>query len=87
MYERAVCESEPTASSRETIAGAAERWSCNKMTGLVKSGEFVVRVDERIRRVLVSDDLTMAQKTGESRVLAVSSYDERDVSEEVSAKK
>lgn len=46
----------------DTIEEAAEFWGCNKTKALMKSSEFVRRIDKRIQTVLARDDLTVEQK-------------------------
>jgi hypothetical protein len=71
----------------DTIEQAAEFWSCNKTTALMKSAEFAVRIDQRIRKVLARDDLTIAQKREITATLTVPSYYEIDISQAVDVEK
>ena len=71
----------------DTIDQAAEFWDCNKTTALMKSAEFAVRIDERIRRVLAREDLTAKQKREIAETLSVPSYYEIAVEASVSVDK
>ncbi|SFR99990.1 hypothetical protein SAMN05216559_2292 [Halomicrobium zhouii] len=71
----------------DTIDEAAEFWSCNKTTALVKSAEFTVRIDQRIQKVLARDDLTTVQRREIAETLTVPSYYEIDVSQAVDVEK
>lgn len=71
----------------DTIEAAADHWGCNKTTALMQSAEFSRRIDERIRRVLTREDLTVAQKREIAETLSVPNYYEIDVSVGVSVEK
>ncbi len=71
----------------DTIEDAAEFWDCNKTTALMKSAEFTVRIDKRIRRVLARDDLTVSQKKEIAETLTVPSYYKIEVSQSVGVEK
>jgi len=71
----------------DTIEQAAAFWSCNKTTALMKSAEFAVRIDQRIRKVLAREDLTSAQKCEIAEMLSVPSYYEIDVTQSVDVEK
>jgi len=71
----------------ETIDQAAEFWSCNKTTALMKSAEFAWRIDERIRDVLARDDLTARQKREIAETLRVPGTYEIEVAESVIVEK
>lgn len=68
---------------KDTIGQAAKFWDCNKTTALMKSAEFACRIDERIRRVLSRDDLTVRQKHEIAETLSVPSYYEIEVEESI----
>ena len=46
----------------DTIKQAAEFWNCNKTKALMKSVDFSLRMDDRIREVLTREDLTSRQR-------------------------
>lgn len=46
----------------DTIEQAAEFWDCNKTSALMKSVNFTLRIDGRIKSILSRDDLTPKQK-------------------------
>lgn len=72
---------------RDTIEQAAEFWGCNKTTALMKSAEFTVRMDERIREILSREDLTVRQKRELAEILSVVSTYEVEVEETVTVRK
>lgn len=67
----------------ETIEDAAEFWNRNKTTALMKSAEFSVRIDQRIRQVLARDDLTLEQKREIADSLSVPNCYELEIEEAV----
>lgn len=71
----------------DTIEQAAEFWSCNKTTALMRSAEFSWRIDERIRDVLGRDDLTVQQKREIAETLRVPGTYDIEIRETVSVEK
>jgi hypothetical protein len=67
----------------DTIEQAAEFWSCNKTTALMRSAEFSWRIDKRIREVLDRDDLTVQQKQEIAEMLRIPGTYEISVHSEV----
>jgi hypothetical protein len=80
-------EDDKHAHRTDTIEQAAEFWSCNKTTALMKSAEFSWRIDERIRDVLARDDLTARQKQEIAETLRVPGTYEIEVAESVIVEK
>lgn len=67
----------------ETIERAADFWSCNKTTALMKSAEFSRRMDQRIRDVLNREDLTTEQKREIAETLSIPATYEIEISETI----
>lgn len=65
----------------ETIEQAAEFWDSNKTVALLKSAEFAVRMDKRIRTVLARDDLTWKQKLEIADSLSIPSVYEIEINQ------
>ncbi|TKR25698.1 DUF7692 domain-containing protein [Natronomonas salsuginis] len=66
-----------------TIDRAADFWSCNKTTALMKSAEFTYRMDQNIRELFERDDLTIRQKREIADTLTVPATYEIEIAEEV----
>jgi hypothetical protein len=67
----------------ETIEQAADFWGCNKTRGVMLSADFAPRIDERIRQVLMRDDLTVQQKREIAETLCVPNTYEVEIEETV----
>lgn len=71
----------------ETIEQTAEFWDCNKTTALLKSAEFARRMDERLREVMMREDLTARQKRELAETLSVPGIYEVEVEATVEVEK
>jgi hypothetical protein len=71
----------------DTIEEASRFWDSNKTSALLKSAEFAVRIDDRIKQVLSRGDLTPRQKKEIADILCIPGVYEVSVEESVDIEK